>query len=121
MLLSRDIKTIIDLRSKNVVNAKPSAFSNESELIYYHFSVPEGAVPPGSLDEVPISYMEIAGAVCMGDIFKTIAKAQGGVLFYYTAGKDRTGVVSAVLLSLAGVSEEDIVYDYTIKREMNRT
>ena len=37
-----------------------------------------------------------------------------------TAGKDRTGVVSAVLLSLAGVSDEDIVDDYVISRELNK-
>ena len=35
------------------------------------------------------------------------------VLFHCSAGKDRTGLTAAILLSLAGVSDEDIVKDYT--------
>lgn len=64
--------------------------------------------------------MEIAHAVCMREIFKTIANAKSGVLFHCTAGKDRTGVVSAILLALVGVADEDIVYDYAISREFNK-
>ncbi|MFT4147752.1 MAG: tyrosine-protein phosphatase [Micrococcaceae bacterium] len=52
---------------------------------------------------------------------RTIIKAAGtdkpGVLFHCTAGKDRTGLTTALLLSLAGVPEKDIVADYTITQE----
>lgn len=44
-------------------------------------------MPPGSLEEVPVSYMEIASAACMKDVIKTIANASGGVLYHCTAGK----------------------------------
>ncbi|MFT4185988.1 MAG: tyrosine-protein phosphatase [Micrococcaceae bacterium] len=37
-----------------------------------------------------------------------------GVLFHCTAGKDRTGLGAALLLSVAGVSRKDIVADYTL-------
>lgn len=56
--------------------------------------------------------MEIAHADCIKGVFKTIANSPGGVLFHCTAGKDRTGVVSAILLALVGVSDEDIGYRY---------
>ena len=59
------------------------------------------------------------GIMCIKGVFKTIVNAPGGVLFHCTAGKDRTGVVSAILLTLVGVSDEDIVYDYAISREFN--
>lgn len=36
-----------------------------------------------------------------------------GVIFHCTAGKDRTGLAAALLLSLAGVEREAIVADYT--------
>ncbi|MDO5025750.1 MAG: tyrosine-protein phosphatase [Trueperella sp.] len=36
----------------------------------------------------------------------------GGVLIHCTAGKDRTGVVVAILLSLLGAAQEDITLDY---------
>lgn len=36
------------------------------------------------------------------------------VAFYCTAGKDRTGLISAIILSLMGVPDEDIVEDYSL-------
>lgn len=39
------------------------------------------------------------------------------VLFHCTAGKDRTGLVSMLLLSLVGVPEEIIVTDYAATQE----
>ena len=120
LLLERDITTVIDLRSGQEAEAKPSAFAGDSEFRYFRFPIFEGMTPPTSLSEVPVSYMRIAHAACIKDVFRTIAGAPGGVLFHCTAGKDRTGVVSAVLLSLAGVSDEDIIYDYALSREFNK-
>ena len=36
------------------------------------------------------------------------------IAFYCTAGKDRTGMISAIILSLVGVKIEDIVEDYSL-------
>ena len=36
------------------------------------------------------------------------------MLFHCTAGKDRTGILAMLLLSLAGVAREDILADYQI-------
>jgi len=48
-------------------------------------------------------------------VFATLADPSGGaVLVHCTAGKDRTGIVSAMLLDLAGVDRSTIVQDYTI-------
>jgi protein-tyrosine phosphatase len=41
-----------------------------------------------------------------------VAAAQGPVLVHCTAGKDRTGIVVAVLLRAAGVRRADILADY---------
>lgn len=120
LLLDRDITTIIDLRSEQEAETKPSAFSSDSDFIVFHYPIVEGMLPPNSLEAVPVSYMEIAHADCVKEVFKTIADANEGVLFHCTAGKDRTGVVSAILLALVGVSDEDIVYDYAISREFNK-
>jgi protein tyrosine/serine phosphatase len=43
---------------------------------------------------------------------EAVAGAPGPVVFHCTAGKDRTGVVAALLLSTVGVSDEVIVDDY---------
>lgn len=39
-----------------------------------------------------------------------------GCLFHCTAGKDRTGIIAAILLKLAGVSDEDVAHDYALSR-----
>jgi protein-tyrosine phosphatase len=38
----------------------------------------------------------------------------GGVIFHCTSGRDRTGLISLLLLSLAGVTPEAIVADYEV-------
>jgi protein-tyrosine phosphatase len=43
------------------------------------------------------------------------------VVFHCSAGKDRTGVVSALLLSVAGVSDEIIAADYAHTARNNAT
>lgn len=41
-------------------------------------------------------------------------KERHPVAFYCTAGKDRTGMISAIILSICGVKAEDIVEDYSL-------
>ncbi|MEV0233817.1 tyrosine-protein phosphatase [Nonomuraea sp. NPDC050786] len=46
---------------------------------------------------------------------EAIARAENApVVIHCAAGKDRTGVLAALVLSLAGVSEDDIVADYAL-------
>ncbi|MCB0119457.1 MAG: tyrosine-protein phosphatase [Anaerolineales bacterium] len=52
---------------------------------------------------------------------KTIAQAKpGGVLFHCGRGVDRTGIISLLLLSLVGVSPEDILADYELSVDPER-
>ncbi len=52
----------------------------------------------------------------MKAIFECIANAPQGVIFNCSAGKDRSGVVSAVLLLFAGVKDEDIIENYLVTK-----
>lgn len=45
-----------------------------------------------------------------------IAHADGTVVFHCAGGKDRTGLIAALLLRLAGVSVEDVALDYSLTR-----
>jgi protein-tyrosine phosphatase len=49
-----------------------------------------------------------------GLAFAAIADAEGGVVVHCMGGKDRTGIVSAVLLRLAGVAHDEIGEDYAV-------
>ena len=55
----------------------------------------------------------------MRQIYRSIAQAPRGVLFHCSAGKDRTGVVSAILLLLADVRDRDIIENYMMTKECN--
>src|SRR3989442_14775053 len=46
------------------------------------------------------------------DVFNSLAEADGSVLFHCFAGKDRTGLVAAMALAIAGVARDGIAADY---------
>ena len=119
-LKENNITTMIDMRGKQDVEEKPSGFAGREGFTYLHFPIEEGSCVPESVAAVPGSYMDIAHAKNIAEVFKAIANAKEGVMFNCSAGKDRTGVVSALLLSLCGVSREDIVSDYMITKECNK-
>lgn len=48
------------------------------------------------------------------EVFEILANSKGGVLYHCTAGKDRTGIISALILGLCNVSDEDIITNYEI-------
>lgn len=122
-LTGHQICTIIDMRGKQEVLSAPEPFAGMRQFQYYNLPVEEGSSIPESVSDVPYSYMRIVEAENMAEVFRKMSKADTGVLFHCSAGKDRTGVVSAVLLLLAGVSRSDIVDNYmltkTYKQEYN--
>ena len=119
-LLSRNITSIIDMRTVEEAEKTPDTLSLAPEFKYYHFPIAEGSGVPESLSAVPLSYMDIALAENMPYILRTIAEADSGVLFHCSAGKYRTGVVSAIILMTCGADRESIDRDYVISREYNK-
>ena len=53
----------------------------------------------------------------MDTILDTILNAISNVMYFCTAGKDRTGMVSALLLKRLGISDDVIVDDYMKSKE----
>ena len=50
-------------------------------------------------------------------VIDLILEGRGPILYHCTAGKDRTGVFSAILLSLLGVPRETVFADYLLSNE----
>ena len=119
-LQSIGITRIIDMRSKKECTVSPSPFPSMKQFQYYHIPIEEGSRIPASPADVPHSYMRIAGAKNMPEVFRHIAMGEGGTLFHCRAGKDRTGVVAAILLLSASVGWQDIVADYMLTKEYNQ-
>ena len=50
-------------------------------------------------------------------IFTVLLESDSGIMFHCTSGKDRTGVASAIILSLLGIDKETIYKDYLLTNE----
>jgi protein tyrosine/serine phosphatase len=53
----------------------------------------------------------------IAEVVRLLSVAEVPAVFHCSAGKDRTGVISALLLSLLDVPDETIVADYAFSRE----
>lgn len=122
-LLDLGLATVIDLRSNVELDRDPSAFARHAAVDYRHIPLFDSLAPVDQmfasstgfgLAERYASAADICGPA-LGTVATTVAEAgEGIVLFNCTAGKDRTGIVAAMLLSLVGVADEDIVADYAL-------
>lgn len=118
-LIDYGIRTIIDVRSRYEATTWPHAFTQHNSLVYRN-------IPLGEVSNVAIkAQMENAtliewnclaldhGQEQVATILRTLSQAEpGGVLIHCHAGKDRTGLVVALILALLGVELEVIARDY---------
>jgi protein-tyrosine phosphatase len=114
-LLYHNIHTQIDLRTPSVIKKYPSCLQEDRRFDYYSFSLTEGSMESLKDIEIPVLYMKmIKNYQTFHDIFKIIALCDGGVIYSCTAGKDRTGILTFLLLSLCQVDDEIIINDYKV-------
>jgi len=114
-LVSNGITTVIDLRNDEEIAKEGGVFRDNELFRYYHVKIKGDGRLPESPEKVYDSYIEmIEGKEEIGKVFSIIANTNGGVIYYCNAGKDRTGVVSALILKLLGVKDKDIVEDYVV-------
>ncbi|UQZ33401.1 protein-tyrosine-phosphatase [Paenibacillus sp. PK3_47] len=115
-LLGRGIRTVIDLRHGDELLQKRNVFADSGDVAYYNVSLINPATTMAanirSLGDMYKNMLDECGPQ-LSRVFELIAQAEGtGVLFHCAAGKDRTGVVAALLLDLAGVPVPNIAADY---------
>jgi protein-tyrosine phosphatase len=120
------VHTVVDLRWSQEIALSPSPIAGESPHIRYeHISL---------LADTPEKWRTLSNN-CDKEMWKcvvlervrselravlgTIAAAPDGpLLFHCVAGKDRTGVIAALLLANAEVQPEAIAYDYATSTNM---
>jgi protein-tyrosine phosphatase len=114
------IATVIDLRSEAEL-AKGRFDSELTPVRFLHAPLLPSVDRPRDVEFDPFM-LGTAYAAMIEDAAVHVAAAieaiadpgSGPVVFHCTAGKDRTGVLAALLLSLLGVDEETIVEDYAL-------
>lgn len=112
LLIKYNVKAIIDLRSDNEVRKKP--FVSTNYLNYYHIPLHENGILPCDGNRIAEFYFQFAKVEkTVYKVLKTIADLNNcGVIYFCRSGKDRTGVITALLLSICGFSDEYIAADY---------
>jgi protein-tyrosine phosphatase len=117
------VTTDIDLRGDTELFKKPDALAEEDWLEYRQIPLrhdPAGEAGRPHAFRADFSWGEqyVVMAETQKDwicrVLEALATARGAALFHCSLGKDRTGVVAAALLGLCGVSDEDIVADFTV-------
>ena len=115
-LISNYITTAVDLRTEAEIATKPCPLSEDGRFSYMKVTLTGGDRIPASVDDVTPSYIAMADERFDG-LIDFLLKLDTGALYFCSAGKDRTGVVSAALLYRLGASVEYIVGDYMASRE----
>lgn len=110
-LVKNQITTIVDLRTDEERLQKECPLIHNPRFQYYCMPVTGGNVVPQTTDDVSESYIHMVDAQ-MDQIIDVIWNAPSNVLYFCNAGKDRTGVVSAILLKKMGLDMDFIVADY---------
>jgi len=120
------VQTVVDLRWSEEIVLNPSPISKQAPQIrYVHISL---------LADTPAQWRELSKD-CEKEMWKCVVLEQarselkqvlksissappGPLLFHCVAGKDRTGIIAALMLTLADVKPESIAYDYAESTQM---
>ncbi len=117
-LKALNVTTVIDLRGDFEFNNQPNDMErltgNANHVSLYELNVAEAKGMKITITEVYEYIIDnYKGNVCKA--LKAVADAPEGAVFYHCfLGKDRTGILSMLLLTIAGVGEDDIIADYQL-------
>jgi len=122
-LVNEGLLTVVDLRQPQELQAHPNPFASHDRVAYHNVSLFEHVIPPMDAADVLLEMYKLAlveRGAALNSILSAIAETgeEGAVLFHCTAGKDRTGIVAALLLALAGVDHDTINADYALTAQM---
>ncbi len=114
------LTTVLDLRATVELKDRPNPYAKNPDVRYYHVSLHEaaGQTPPSDLPYDALKHLykiileqskpQIKAAV------EILARSRGVTLFHCAAGKDRTGILAALILGLVNVPNRDIVSNYEV-------
>lgn len=115
---------VIDLRSTAELQSEGRGPLETEAMRFHHLPLFDGAMTESSR-EAAAQYSLADRYVLMAEfarrpiarVLETLATTDAPAVFHCAAGKDRTGVISALILGLLGVDDEIIVADYVATRE----
>ncbi len=118
-LIGRGIDTVVDLRSQHEQSMQPNPFAAQTAVHYVH--VPLRATGLQAYDIRQITNIDRYYNTLLHTahdqfrmIFATLIQSHATTLFHCRIGKDRTGILTALILDAVGVPHDIIVADYAL-------
>ncbi|MET9721484.1 tyrosine-protein phosphatase [Streptomyces zaomyceticus] len=117
-----NVTTVIDLRYPWEIAAKGRLPETEG-ISWHNLSIEHRPYDQAEIDpdldpwrHLADRFAEVAedGAVELRTALEVIAAADGPLVFHCASGKDRTGLLAAVVLALVGVPDEEILADFAL-------
>ena len=128
LILEKGIRTAIDLRTDFEIYRGQSRLSGVEGVGYYKVSLIDNVHSqdhktfeknmPKSMAELYKNLLDNSSQSIVKVFDIILENSDKAVVFNCTAGKDRTGVIAALILDLLRVGREDIVEDYTITEQL---
>ncbi len=119
-MIAHGVRTVVDMRTPSEVAARPDPIDGSDGVAYLHVpqqtEVEWKAAGAPHLDRLTfdLAMLELCGAR-FAQVVAAIADAVvGGVLIHCEVGKDRTGLMTMLLLDLVGTPHEAIAADYEL-------
>ena len=120
------VRAIVDLRLPAELADHPNPFAEPGDhgIAYTNVSfIDPAAAPPEAVTTLAEDYLQMLDRFRPGvaEAMSAVARAPDGVVVIHcAAGKDRTGLISALLLGLADVPATTIAADYAMTAELLR-
>lgn len=122
-LIDYGVRTVVDLRTTRETEATPNVFTGSDRARYVWHNIigdertssTQDVIPGVPADKIQRAYTSWLDnrQEQLHATLSTLAEPGTGAAIYHCAGgKDRTGVISALLLDIAGVSRQTIAEDY---------
>lgn len=118
-LVAYGVRTVIDLRDPRELAKFPNPLATEPPEGVTFLNVPlisdaewEAIKDPARMAEGYVLTARLSHANIASAIAAVSRAPTGGVVIHCHAGKERTGIVAALLLSLAGVPDETLAEDW---------
>jgi len=119
------IETVVDLRWPEEIAASPTPIQALKHIRYEQVSLLTPTTKEWRVRRAEDKAKELWNRAMLEkvreelrEVLSVMASASSGpLLFHCMAGKDRTGVIAALMLALADAVPEAIAYDYTVSTE----
>ncbi len=124
-VMSDGVTTVIDLRFAQELEKAANPFAARADMNYLHLPLMTTAQTEAMTAVRAATTTKEAYRATLegfGDNIAAIVNAiaespKGRVVLHCSAGKDRTGLMTALILSAVGVSKQDITKDYALTDE----